>query len=549
MKILHISQNEKYKNFFKSICNNYEYVYIEHKLELINNNIICKMTYEEVFNYWNKYYIFFYTFDIVILDNCLMSKIFLMNNYSKKLIIYVSLDFDNYLFDDYFCDLFNSINNKKNITVLIDTEYTNYFLNEIKNVKIFSQNIEPIYKEKSNLLTYNDEVSIDSKDKIYVLNNDNEEFNIKKNLKTYNVFLECVNNFDEILDGYVIYIPKEWTDLNLFKLIQDGIIYFIPTETFLKELLNEKTSLFRNYNENFLQISEWYMEKNDQIFIYFNSWNDLNNKLNLEIDNKKECIKTFSKKLLKKNEYYFQDIFNTSLFKIYYINLEKREDRNEKMLKILQYFNKYNIIYERIEAINGNEIKQNELKYIFGKEYYKNKKLTNGQIGCILSHIKAIQQFYDSNKKYGIIFEDDICINEKYSEEILPNTFKYLENNYFDICYFGMNALGGSQLYIGEEISPELYKLKNFGYGAHGYVISKNGARKMLNYYENIKVIEPYDYLHEITKRYKKIFNDELHIICVKPDFIYYNDMNLDNFKCGKEFLIYQNDINDSDTR
>lgn len=38
-------------------------------------------------------------------------------------------------------------------------------------------------------------------------------------------------------------------------------------------------------------------------------------------------------------------------FHIYYINLEERKDRNLNMIELLKNFKKYNIGYERINAV------------------------------------------------------------------------------------------------------------------------------------------------------------------------------------------------------
>jgi GR25 family glycosyltransferase involved in LPS biosynthesis len=80
--------------------------------------------------------------------------------------------------------------------------------------------------------------------------------------------------------------------------------------------------------------------------------------------------------------------------KFYYINLERSKDRKEKIEK---QFNDYNIVsFERIEAIDG--------KFL---ENWDNR-LSKYEYACTLSHLKAIQTFYESGDELGIICEDDM---------------------------------------------------------------------------------------------------------------------------------------------
>lgn len=84
---------------------------------------------------------------------------------------------------------------------------------------------------------------------------------------------------------------------------------------------------------------------------------------------------------------------------IYWINLERRDDRRIHMENLLTGF--YNT---RIEAIDGNTI--NLLDW--DDKINTKKKLSKYEIACALSHIKAIQQAYDDGCEYAIIAEDDI---------------------------------------------------------------------------------------------------------------------------------------------
>lgn len=98
---------------------------------------------------------------------------------------------------------------------------------------------------------------------------------------------------------------------------------------------------------------------------------------------------------------------------IFYINLERSKEREESMINELSE-NSEN--YLRINGVDGikdienlKEGKTNGIKYLC-----KNKlPQTKQKLGCILSHLKAIEYIEKENIKLAIICEDDICFEYK----------------------------------------------------------------------------------------------------------------------------------------
>ena len=101
---------------------------------------------------------------------------------------------------------------------------------------------------------------------------------------------------------------------------------------------------------------------------------------------------------------------------IYYINLKKRQDRNEYIKEHLKkYFHNINII--RFEAIEPNIA----YKYEFIKEKYNYNLLNKfpGIIGCYSSHMCILKRLFHKYKqsktnKFVLIFEDDTFFNYKF---------------------------------------------------------------------------------------------------------------------------------------
>ena len=97
--------------------------------------------------------------------------------------------------------------------------------------------------------------------------------------------------------------------------------------------------------------------------------------------------------------------------KIYLINLDKCKDRLQNCHAILE---SQRLSYERIPAVFGNALTtaQKHKHYnetLNNRNYYR--PLSNGEIGCYLSHRAAWQKIADGDEPYGIVLEDDIAIN------------------------------------------------------------------------------------------------------------------------------------------
>ena len=104
--------------------------------------------------------------------------------------------------------------------------------------------------------------------------------------------------------------------------------------------------------------------------------------------------------------------------KIFYINLDRRTDRNQH---ILDMFNECNIsddMYERFSAIEE----------------------VNGAMGCTKSHINILQIAKERNYNYILVVEDDLIINDK--TNFINNVNKIFEDNIdFDVIQISGNVL------------------------------------------------------------------------------------------------------------
>jgi GR25 family glycosyltransferase involved in LPS biosynthesis len=103
-------------------------------------------------------------------------------------------------------------------------------------------------------------------------------------------------------------------------------------------------------------------------------------------------------------------------YKIFVINLKKREDRKKNVESIFQNINfeEYSF-YEGIDGLYMSETL--EIKELFTGNDFGNRK---GFIGCAMTHYNIWINLIKDENDYYIIFEDDISLSTNFN--------KYFEN-------------------------------------------------------------------------------------------------------------------------
>lgn len=95
---------------------------------------------------------------------------------------------------------------------------------------------------------------------------------------------------------------------------------------------------------------------------------------------------------------------------IYLINLDESTDRLVACDKLLK---QHGLPYERVPAVLGKALSQTDIDKVYdqeanGKSHYRT--LSQGEIGCYLSHRECWRKIAESDEPYGIVLEDDINI-------------------------------------------------------------------------------------------------------------------------------------------
>jgi len=175
-------------------------------------------------------------------------------------------------------------------------------------------------------------------------------------------------------------------------------------------------------------------------------------------------------------------------FKVFLINLDRSTDRLELCREELQ---KYNIEFERVPAVYGKELTQQQIDSVYdenqNKKHYK-KSLSLGEIGCYLSHIKCWQKVVDEKLDYAIILEDDFKLTESFGD--FKSIFEHLTNwDYVRIAFSSRNVPIVKRMPVTENY--DLVHYAKVPINMLGQAISLQGAQKLLN--NTQKIFRPVD--------------------------------------------------------
>jgi hypothetical protein len=257
-------------------------------------NEIYRITRDRAQKSWEKYKDYYDSFDgIITSDTCPTSRPFLQNNWSKLLIIWVCNRFDYSVEGDQtFYDLLRSIPNRKNVYICGYTEIENVYSKQIRNVDITNFIIKPLGKNIDSQDLYKT-YKEGEKEIFYIPTYENETkyMNLSEKLNQLGIQNknERFNHISELLEYKgIVCLPYAWSTLTFFEVLQLGLIYFVPSVSFLIELSKTRQPGGRqgfwfqppfNRDPQLLKAAEWYCDDHKELLVYFDSWEDLKEKI------------------------------------------------------------------------------------------------------------------------------------------------------------------------------------------------------------------------------------------------------------------------------
>lgn len=160
---------------------------------------------------------------------------------------------------------------------------------------------------------------------------------------------------------------------------------------------------------------------------------------------------------------------------IYYINLNRSQDRNNLLLNYLK--NNKITNFKRIEAIDGNVLNPESLK----NKYIINSSISVYEIACTLSHYKAIEEFLKDDEEYGLIIEDDCKFDYLKYQNITLTQLVNMNKNWEILKISSTDKLRRGKLTNFEKLIKNKFNTLISG-STVAYIITKSGAKRLIDH-------------------------------------------------------------------
>ncbi|HOQ38532.1 MAG TPA: glycosyltransferase family 25 protein [Acetivibrio sp.] len=177
------------------------------------------------------------------------------------------------------------------------------------------------------------------------------------------------------------------------------------------------------------------------------------------------------------------------------INLDRSPERLTRMQERL---NRINLPFRKVSAVDGKELVLTK-EMINAAEYERchGKYVVPTEVGCYLSHYRALQSFLESGKEFGLILEDDM----EFCDDFMM-VLEELIRNHQDWDVVKMDGYNDKFLSVTRKVLYKDYRMVLAL--AHqpksgSYLINRYAARKYVD--GLLPMTVPYD--HEFTKWWK----------------------------------------------
>ncbi len=170
---------------------------------------------------------------------------------------------------------------------------------------------------------------------------------------------------------------------------------------------------------------------------------------------------------------------------VYLINLDSS---TERLAQASAELKKHNIEFERISAVDGRKL---DVKTYAGynsirSNAYTGRDLIGAEIGCYLSHKKALETFVQSEHEFALILEDDLSLVNNFND-VLNKTMNYLHDH---VVNWAVINVAANKKKLAEPITEisnhELLHAYYFPILALGLLWTKEGAKSFLSQMKEI---------------------------------------------------------------
>uniref|UniRef100_A0A8C8A6A2 Collagen beta(1-O)galactosyltransferase 2b n=1 Tax=Oryzias sinensis TaxID=183150 RepID=A0A8C8A6A2_9TELE len=171
-------------------------------------------------------------------------------------------------------------------------------------------------------------------------------------------------------------------------------------------------------------------------------------------------------------------------FQIFLINLKRRLDRRQRMLKTMASLGLQATSVDAVDgkALNTSQLQMLGIEMLPGyKDPYSGRVLTRGEIGCFLSHHSIWRQVTERGFQKVLVLEDDVRFEPRFRrrlEAIMEDVERAQLD--WDLIYVGRKRM---QVHQPEQSVNGVNNLvvADYSYWTLGYALSNQGARKLLD--------------------------------------------------------------------
>ncbi|XP_053224862.1 procollagen galactosyltransferase 1 isoform X2 [Podarcis raffonei] len=215
---------------------------------------------------------------------------------------------------------------------------------------------------------------------------------------------------------------------------------------------------------------------------------------------------------------------------VFMINLKRRTDRRERMLRALY---EQEIDCKVVEAVDGKAMNTSQvealgIKMLPGyKDPYHGRPLTKGELGCFLSHYKVWQEVVERGLEKSVVFEDDLRFEIFFKRRMMNLIYDLEEEGLdWDLIYIGRKRM---QVEHPEKAVPHVRNLveADYSYWTLAYVISLQGAQKLLDAQPLSKMLPVDEFLpvmfdkHPVSEYMEHFENRNLLAFSVEPLLVF----------------------------
>lgn len=197
------------------------------------------------------------------------------------------------------------------------------------------------------------------------------------------------------------------------------------------------------------------------------------------------------------------------LDKIYYINLDRRPERNAHFIGECL---RQNLPFEKVEryvAVDGYVYRPTEEElWMFNIADFQFDITVNRLMANQLSHYNLLKKIIENNYEYAIICQDDVMFIDNFVEHIdnilanIPEDAEIINFGFHKVACmskFVPWTFGEPAPYVGKKMNDYVCKMYRtfesyFNPCSLAYIVTKKGARNLVDYFDTVGFLRATDW-------------------------------------------------------